>query len=126
MSRNDAIRKVLNSEPEGRRNQSRNQFCDRLSIATYDGSNHPAEEEFYEVEGKDLSASGIGFFTPNPPQGDIVLALGDPIAPIYLIGTVVHARRGYFQRKQQYFVGCRFTGRLLSYSDSESKTPVAT
>jgi|GEM_PF-6160972 hypothetical protein len=95
MSRSEAIQKVLDSDPDGRRSQTRKPFADNLRIAPYDGSTHPDDEDFYEVSGKDLSASGMGFFTPDPPKGEIVLALGDRSASIYLTGTVVHVRPGF-------------------------------
>ena len=84
-----------------------------MQIAPYDGTTLPDADDFQPVVTRDLSPTGISFYTPAEPTADqIVLMVGDHRQPSYVTARVVRSQQGYYQRKRQYLIGCAFTGRI--------------
>ena len=89
-----------------------------MQIAPYDGTIVPDADEFQPVVTRDLSPTGISFYTSAEPTTDqIVLMIGDHRQPSYITARIVRSQQGYYQRKRQYLVGCAFTGRIDTPQD---------
>ncbi len=104
------------SPPPGRpelRSSPRRPFAYRQRLAPmYDGIK-PAKRLFFEVECKDISASGIAFYMNRLPDFDtVVIALGKPPNETYLTARVMRVARTEEQGRIRYLVGCRFLGRI--------------
>ena len=62
---------------KGRPRQPRRPFNFPQSIAPYSGGPFPSREEFYDVQGYDISTDGFSFLVPQPPPFEmLVVALG--------------------------------------------------
>lgn len=87
----------------------------RQKIAPLSGQRVPGQAEFFEVDCRDISASGIAFFMDAPPKFEnLVVALGRPPVQSHFTARVVRVVPTTKDGRQVYLVGCRFTGRVLS------------
>lgn len=100
------------ARPE-QRSSPRRPFPYRQRLAPmYDGIK-PAKRLFFEVECKDISASGIAFYMNRLPDFDtVVIALGKLPNETYLTARVMRVARTEEQGRIRYLVGCRFLGRI--------------
>jgi len=87
-----------------------------LLVAEWDGAAFPPFSAFWEVQAKDLSATGVGFLSDREPKAEhLLLMFGNPQAkPIFIKARVVH--RAILQTPQGvvYRVGCELLQRMTS------------
>lgn len=99
--------------PEEHRQFVRRSYRYRQKIAPYTEGRFPRPDEFIEVQCKDISAGGIGFFMEKEPSfRRLVLALGEGGATSYFLAEVVRSVPVDHQGQKLYLVGCKFCGRL--------------
>lgn len=100
-----------------KRSSPRTDYPARILFAPYDGTRLPAQDEYVPVHARDLSTSGVAFYAEEvPDSGVVALCLGTPPQPcIYLEAKIVRVSSGYFQRRRQLIVSCRFLSRLESH-----------
>ena len=112
----DAVLKAERNRAERRRTE-REAYQIVIHAAPYDGKTVPAHHEFRNVVTRDLSPTGISFYTDLEPSSDcFILMLGGPDRAQYLSARVIHFSQGFQDRKLQYLIGCTFTGRIDDYS----------
>lgn len=117
MAKRRTIVRELTAEEEKkfkeRRRERRVPCAVDLRVASYDGVLPPERMDFLAMEPRDISASGISFFTPKPPETTtVVLMLGDYRDAYYITAEVCWYKEGYYNRRRQYVVGCRMSGQL--------------
>ena len=81
-------------------------------IAPIVDDNLPDLDDFFEVQGKDISARGFAFLLAEPTEhSQFVIAFGAPPSRVYLIASVVHVTRTRTDGQDMYIVGCCYQGR---------------
>ncbi len=91
-----------------------------IHAAPYDGTNVPARHEFKNVVARELSPTGISFYSDRQPSSDsFLLMFGEPGhvqgehgGMQYLSARVVHCSHLPLDRNQQYLIGCSFSDRV--------------
>jgi hypothetical protein len=77
------------------------------------GDQMPSEEDFFEVECRDLSGGGMSFCLDERPEFErLVIALGRPPLVIYFSACVVHVAPVDQEDGTRYRVGCHFQERV--------------
>jgi hypothetical protein len=67
----------------------------------------------------DISGHGISFFwADSPPFERLIISLGACATPVYVAAEVVQSKAVYMHGDVCYLVGCRFTGRVPEFSES--------
>ncbi len=95
-----------------RRQKPRRPFPYRQNVAYVTGTVCPAEDDFVEVQCRDIAAGGFSFLSPHLPQSDrLVVALGSPRHLTYLTARVVHVTGLADSGRASHLVGCQYTGR---------------
>ncbi len=83
-----------NPEDDERRGQPRHAFPASQCIAPRRNAYVPPQNEFFEVQCHDLNSGGFSFLLEEKPDYDeLVVSLGEPPEPIYLIARVTHCSR---------------------------------
>jgi hypothetical protein len=84
-----------------------------LRVASFDGVHLPERMDYVAMESRDIAKSGLSFFSPTAPESEkVVLMLGDHQDAYFVTASVVRREEGFFNRRRQYIVGCRFTGQV--------------
>lgn len=98
-----------------RRSSVRRAFCCVRLAADYK-SGQPTSD-FYRVLCRDLSTSGIGFFSPKRPTSrSVVIRLtADGERPVLIAGDVVYCHDKSGELRFPWIVGCVFTKRILGH-----------
>ncbi|MCH7724947.1 MAG: PAS domain-containing protein [Planctomycetes bacterium] len=96
------------------RRQHQRRDCPYIQkIAPIVDGNLPDLDDFFEVQGKDISARGFAFLLPEPTEhSELVIAFGSPPSRVYLIASVVHVTRTRIDGQDMYIVGCCYQGRV--------------
>jgi len=104
---------ILLSPRKELRAAPRRAFEYRQRIAPMFGRTMPSQKKFFEVQCKDISASGIGFYMDRSPDfHTLVVELGSPPKERYFLAQVARVAKVQRDGKKQYLVGCRFTGKM--------------
>lgn len=82
--------------------------------AEYDGKNFPPFSAFWEVKTRDLSPTGISFYSRRRPETELLmLMLGNPQAtPLFLVARVCHCDAADIRDERIYKVGCELVKRI--------------
>ena len=73
----------------------------------------PSPRDFFEVDCRDISASGIAFVLDRSPSFEsLVVALGRPPSVKHFTTRVVRVAQMEQDGRTRYLVGCRFLGRV--------------
>lgn len=77
--------------------------------APYRDNQYPTINDFRSAETSDLSREGFSFFWPEPIEDRVILiSLKTPDkASMCIAAQVIHCHQGYWERKQQYRIGCK-------------------
>jgi PAS domain S-box-containing protein len=95
------------------RRSFRRQYRYRQSIAPITQGAMPSRREFFEVDCRDISASGIAFVLDHSPNFEsLVVALGRYPAVKHFTARVVRVAQMEQDGRTRYLVGCRFLGRV--------------
>lgn len=82
-------------------------------VVIMDGPRWPHPSEFFPVECRDLSRSGIGFYATTDLTGrNLLVELGREPSRLYMLAQVVHCRAVPGDPLLRYMVGCRFIKRV--------------
>ncbi|MCS7303658.1 MAG: PAS domain S-box protein [Thermoguttaceae bacterium] len=104
--------------PEEQRQFVRRVYRYRQKVAPYTEGRFPRPEEFVQVQCKDISAGGIGFFMEKEPAFHrLVIALGEGAATSYFLAEVVRSSQVEHQGQKMYLIGCKFCGRITPPAD---------
>jgi len=72
----------------------------------------PDKDQFLPVRCHDISARGFSFIAKKPPSYEkLIVALGKPRAPLYVVAQVIHVSHTERDEEYGYRVGCRYIGR---------------
>jgi hypothetical protein len=87
-------------------------------VAPFLGDSFPSDDAFQTVRCRDISASGVSFFSPTPMtiQTLVVELCGDGETS-HLLADVVHSTMIQVDGGPMYIVGCSFAGRLSSVAE---------
>ena len=98
---------------DGKRRSARTDYDTTLRIAPFDGENIPTFYAFTVVRGRDISTSGISFYSAERPESNsLILMLGEKPNLIYVVGEVRHLCEGYYDRQRQFLIGVEFIRKL--------------
>jgi hypothetical protein len=110
------VREITNEEKlavEDRRHERRIQCNLDLRVANYDGVMQPERMDYLAMQSRDISSTGISYFSPKPPDADtLVLMVGAYADAYYVTAQVVRCQEGFWNRRRQYIVGCVFDGQI--------------
>ncbi len=96
-----------------RRKSPRRTYRYPQKIAPMHGCAVPSPGQFFNVECRDISAGGVSFFLPTPPDFEtLVVELGKKPTERYYTARVARVEEVQCDGKKEYMVGCRFTGRI--------------
>jgi hypothetical protein len=97
---------------DDRREGTRRSYdCIQL-LAPYDADVLPKQDDFRQVQCRDLSPSGFSFIAHRQPTTDhVVVALG-AVPFKFFVAKIVHSGRSENTLGEDYLVGCRFVRRL--------------
>ncbi|MDP6443432.1 MAG: PilZ domain-containing protein [Pirellulaceae bacterium] len=94
---------------DDRRISPRVSFDTDLPISRWNGKTLPPDDTFVKVQSKDLSQTGIAFYShTKPPSRNLVIMLGSSQRPSYTSARVVRC----VKEGGRYMVACEFIGRL--------------
>ncbi len=115
-----AVRELSENEQKSltnRRAEVRHPCNIDLRVSTYDGVLQPERMDYLAMESRDISTSGISFYSPKPVESEqVVLMLGDFRNPYFVTARIMRCVEGFWNRRRQYAIGCRFTGQILGPS----------
>jgi PAS domain S-box-containing protein len=95
------------------RRSPRAAYSYRQMIAPMFGDRVPRQEEFFEVECRDISAGGMAFVMNRPPDFQkLVVELGRPPASNQLTAKVVRLQPLERDGEEEYLIGCQFIERV--------------
>lgn len=110
-----AEQNALNGD-ERREGARRNYDCIQL-LAPYDANSLPLQEDFRQVQCRDLSPRGFSFISYRQPTTEhVVVALGT-VPFKFFVAKIVHSGPSENELNQNYLVGCRFVRRLTEQRD---------
>ena len=96
---------------ERREGTRRSYDCIQL-LAPYDADWLPKQEDFRQVQCRDLSPRGFSFLSHRQPTTDhVVVALG-AVPFKFFVAKIIHSSPSENELSQDYLVGCRFVRRL--------------
>jgi len=96
---------------ERREGARRSYDCIQL-LAPYDTDRLPKQEDFRQVQCRELSPRGFSFLSDRQPTTDhVVVALG-AVPFKFFVAKIIHNRPSEDQLSRGYLVGCRFVRRL--------------
>jgi hypothetical protein len=99
------------SGDERRGGKRRSYNCIQL-LAPYDANQLPQQEDFRQVQCRDLSPRGFSFLAHRQPATDhVVVALG-AVPFKFFVAKIIHSGPSENELSQDYLVGCRFVRRL--------------
>jgi hypothetical protein len=102
-----------------RRGGDRREYEHIQLLAPYDSSTLPKQEDFRQVQCRDLSPSGFSFVAyRRPTMEHVVIALG-AIPFKFLVAKIVHSSPSECELNQDFLVGCRFVRRLTQETSKE-------
>ena len=108
MRRRSRVRELTEDERQNfkeRRREKRVPCNIDLRVATYDGVTPPEQMDYLAMESRDISASGISFFAPKPPETDqIVMMIGDYRDAYFVTARVAWYAEGYYNRRHQFTI----------------------
>jgi hypothetical protein len=112
----ELVHRLLHGETPGkpvdRRDDPRRPYHCLQLMAFYSPPQTPNASVFQQVPCEDISAHGMSFYLPEPPeQKQVVVALGN-VPFTFLIAEIVRAQPVRRDDGLAYQIGCRFTGRL--------------
>ncbi len=96
-----------------RRDATRRSYdCIQL-LAPYDANKLPRQEDFRQVQCRDLSPRGFSFHSYRQPATEhVVVALG-AVPFKFFVAKIIHSSPGENALSQDYLIGCRFVRRLI-------------
>ena len=96
-----------------RRDGARRSYdCVQL-LAPYDANLLPKQEDFRQVQCRDLSPRGFSFLSYRQPATDhVVVALG-AVPFKFFVAKIVHSGPSESELNGNHLVGCRFVRRLM-------------
>ncbi|MCA9124221.1 MAG: hypothetical protein H6822_34035 [Planctomycetaceae bacterium] len=104
------------SGDERREGTRRNYECIQL-LAPYDANSLPLQEDFRQVQCRDLSPRGFSFISYRQPTTEhVVVALGT-VPFKFFVAKIIHSSPSESELNQNYLVGCRFVRRLTEQRD---------
>ena len=96
---------------ERREGARRSYDCIQL-LAPYDANCLPKQEDFRQVQCRDLSPRGFSFISYRQPATQhVVVALGS-VPFKFFVAQIVHSGFSESELGQNYLIGCRFVRRL--------------
>ncbi len=97
-----------------RRGAERVAYPINFLVAEYDGSQIPNSSQLKPVRGRDISTTGIAFFSTEPLDvGALVAILSSADALIAATARVMQRQKaGTWDGRDQYLVGCEFVDRI--------------
>jgi hypothetical protein len=99
------------SGDERREGARRSYDCIQL-LAPYDANLLPKQEDFRQVQCRDLSPRGFSFLSYRQPATDhVVVALG-AVPFKFFVAKIIHSNPSENEHSEGYLVGCRFIRRL--------------
>ena len=109
------LQNVFEQMPTGdkadRRKRPRRSYPYVQRIAPIIDGKLPHKDALVETECNDISAGGLSFYSPTPPQSDsVVVALGSPPKFTHLIARIAHLGRVDHEGKAVYLIGCKYVG----------------
>ena len=97
-----------------RRERPRRSYRRSQQVADIVDGKLPDQDEFREVQCRDISAGGFSFLGSKPPPSDmLVVALGVPPRITYLIAQVAHVTRIERHGQKKFLIGCSYIGRAV-------------
>ena len=97
-----------------RRKRPRRSYPYLQKIAPVIGGKLPDQDDFGNVQCNDIAAGGFAYFSDSAPPSDIlVVALGVPPKVTYLTGKVAHSTKIRRNGRDQFVIGCNYTGRAV-------------
>ena len=102
----------VNEAVNRRRYERRPYVCTRR-MAPY-GAGSPLARDYHDIECRDLSAGGIGFFAAEKPSSDdLRIELGEVQGSLCIVvARVVYCRLCCGEAIHRYNIGCQFIKRL--------------
>jgi hypothetical protein len=98
-----------------RRVDKRERTGARLRVAYVRGSGLPADRNLVDVECQDVSRSGCGFWTLNPPEHlELLVVFGEGANELRLKAKVVRWQVAEHNGRLRTLVGCQFAERLMA------------
>lgn len=99
-------------DDERRDGPRRSYDCIQL-LAPYDAHVLPRQEDFRQVQCRDLSPRGFSFLSYRPTTTDhVIVALG-AVPFKFFVAKIMHSSPSESEMSQNYLVGCRFVRRLM-------------
>ncbi len=84
-----------------------------LRIAPYDGVMQPERADYQAMQSRDISSTGISYFSPEPPDNDtIAVMIGDYIDAYFVTAQEVRCQEGFWNRRRQFAIACIFDGQI--------------
>jgi hypothetical protein len=94
------------SESVERRNAPRVAYDLTLFVAAYDGEKFPPRDQFVEVEGRDISTTGISYLSNSPAiPGSQLVIVAQSDAMICVTARVIHCQELPCM-PNRYSIGC--------------------
>ncbi len=86
-------------------------------LAPYDANLLPLQEDFRQVQCRDLSPKGFSFLSYRQPETDhVVVALGS-VPFKFFVAKIMHSSPSESELNQNFLIGCRFVRRLNERED---------
>jgi hypothetical protein len=105
----------MNDNGHERRMDKRERTGARLRIAYVRGAGLPADRNLVDVECQDVSRSGCGFWTLNPPEHlEVLMVFGEGAEELRLKAKVVRWQVAEHNGRLRTLVGCQFAERLMA------------
>lgn len=116
---------VTNAEKNGansvgdqeRRDAPRVGYGLTLYVAPFDGENFPRRDQFVEVEGRDISTTGISFLSDEPATpGDKLVIVARNDAVVCVTARIIHCQEVPAATSCAYVVGCVLERRIARHN----------
>ena len=107
-----AEQNAMNND-ERRASERRDYDCIQL-LAPYDANCLPLQEDFRQVQCRDLSPKGFSFLSYRQPDTEhVIIALG-AVPFKFFVAKIVHNSPSENELSNNYLIGCRFVRRLTA------------
>ncbi len=98
---------------ERRGGQRHGYDCVQL-LAPYDGHRLPTQEEFRQVQCRDLSPTGFSFLAYRQPATEFLLVALGAVPFKFFVAKIIHVRASEHDVNQSFLIGCRFVRRVVA------------
>ena len=110
-----------------KRKSARVRCATRVGVLLEPKDDAVAESRFTEVEVRDLSQSGIAFFSKTAPrERPVILKLSTEKETVFLLASVMRCARDFDDPQRRFVLGCKFVRRIAVPTAQRTKRNLRT